>query len=349
MTPPPTSPAAADSAGLKPPDSLFVAAVAGPRSGKSREDAITDAENAVWDQVVQACSKAWKETPSWSQSPTELITRIINERDDALSAIPAPSKYETAAEEEEALARILARADEIVWENLPDTEAQALKALRDGDTASGACKTDYRRMAIAAMDFYGPHAIPAPQMQAGEHDAGLTQKELTLGACPPGLFLFDATVGFKSEYKTESKSRAGFWQSDAYCVESGEYFWGGTPNPIEREQLMVLPLPNVVTAIETLGRELATATEYAEAAAATLEDEQAAHQDTLRLWKAAEAQVATMRARLNEAAGWFRDYERMHREKGTADGVAKAMVNGDRAATLEQAALSTSAPDKTEG
>lgn len=65
---------------------------------------------------------------------------------------------------------------------------------------------------------------------------------MTLGECPPGLFLFDGTLGFKSEYKTESLSRPGFWQSDAYCVESGEYFWGGTSDPREREALEVAPV-----------------------------------------------------------------------------------------------------------
>lgn len=66
---------------------------------------------------------------------------------------------------------------------------------------------------------------------------------VTLGHCQPGLFLFRGTsLGFKSEYKTESKNRPGVWQSDAYVVESGEYFWGGTSDPVEREALMVLPL-----------------------------------------------------------------------------------------------------------
>lgn len=66
--------------------------------------------------------------------------------------------------------------------------------------------------------------------------------DISLGECPPGLFLFDGTLGFKSEYKTESQSRSGVWQSDAYVVASGEYFWGGTSNPTERETLKVTPL-----------------------------------------------------------------------------------------------------------
>ncbi len=66
--------------------------------------------------------------------------------------------------------------------------------------------------------------------------------ETPLSECLPGLFLFKGSLGFKSEYKTESQSRPGVWQSDAYVVESGEYFWGGTSDPTEREALLVRPL-----------------------------------------------------------------------------------------------------------
>lgn len=75
----------------------------------------------------------------------------------------------------------------------------------------------------------------------------MAEREVTLRECPPGLFLFDADghtgcLGFKSEYMTESQSSPGVWQSDAYVVESGEYFWGGTSDPRAREALKVTPL-----------------------------------------------------------------------------------------------------------
>lgn len=41
-------------------------------------------------------------------------------------------------------------------------------------------------------------------------------------------------------YYTESVGDSGVWQTDAYCIESGEYFWGGTDDPIEREKLTVI-------------------------------------------------------------------------------------------------------------
>jgi hypothetical protein len=70
---------------------------------------------------------------------------------------------------------------------------------------------------------------------------------VSLAECPPGLFVFGLScLGFKSEYKTESQSRPGVWQSDAYVVESGEYFWGGTSNAVEREELLVTPLSTTV-------------------------------------------------------------------------------------------------------
>lgn len=66
---------------------------------------------------------------------------------------------------------------------------------------------------------------------------------VTLNECPPGLFLFGEIIGFKSEYSTiNSRNEV---QCDAYCVESGEYFWGGAKSAAERGNLLVQPLPNI--------------------------------------------------------------------------------------------------------
>lgn len=53
-----------------------------------------------------------------------------------------------------------------------------------------------------------------------------------LGDCPPGLFLFNGHLGFKSEYGG----------NDVFCADSGEYFWGGAADNVARDALMVLPL-----------------------------------------------------------------------------------------------------------
>lgn len=64
-----------------------------------------------------------------------------------------------------------------------------------------------------------------------------------LGECPSGLFVFEGRcLGFKSKYKTENQSCPGVFQSDAYVVASGEYFWGGASDSVARENLMALPL-----------------------------------------------------------------------------------------------------------
>jgi len=50
--------------------------------------------------------------------------------------------------------------------------------------------------------------------------------------CPPGLFVFNGSYGFRSEYGP-----------DAYCLESGEYFWGGVSgDKAKRAELLVEPL-----------------------------------------------------------------------------------------------------------
>lgn len=57
-----------------------------------------------------------------------------------------------------------------------------------------------------------------------------------LSDCPPGLFLFNGGVCFKSEYSTAGGS------PDAYVVSSGEYFWGGTADRAARDALVVTPI-----------------------------------------------------------------------------------------------------------
>ncbi len=57
-----------------------------------------------------------------------------------------------------------------------------------------------------------------------------------LSNCPVGLFLSaTGTLCVMTEYMTETNKR------DAYIVESGEYFWGGTGDTTSRANLLVTP------------------------------------------------------------------------------------------------------------
>ena len=69
----------------------------------------------------------------------------------------------------------------------------------------------------------------------------MTEELCTLNECPPGLFMFNGHLGFKSEYTTTLENPRRY-QVDAYVVESGEYFWGGAKSTTERGQLMVEPV-----------------------------------------------------------------------------------------------------------
>lgn len=49
--------------------------------------------------------------------------------------------------------------------------------------------------------------------------------------CSPGMFQYKHDLFVKSEYGEE-----------AYCISSGEIFWGGTKSPEERAKLIVFPI-----------------------------------------------------------------------------------------------------------
>ena len=62
---------------------------------------------------------------------------------------------------------------------------------------------------------------------------------IPLDHCPVGLFLFRDTLAVMTEYSTTASGHVR--QRDAYIVESGEYFWGGTSDPSARAKLLVKP------------------------------------------------------------------------------------------------------------
>ncbi|HEX7856119.1 MAG TPA: hypothetical protein VF503_20760 [Sphingobium sp.] len=78
----------------------------------------------------------------------------------------------------------------------------------------------------------------------------MTTEQVTLQACPPGLFLFNGYLGFKTEYPAtvgkdngngEVTWTVSCWP-EAYVVESGEFFWGGAKTHADRATLLVSPV-----------------------------------------------------------------------------------------------------------
>lgn len=73
---------------------------------------------------------------------------------------------------------------------------------------------------------------------------------VTLAACPAGPFLFNGSLGFKTEYGAISGKDLGGgliqWTMvggpDAYCMGSGEAFWGGVTSREARAALLVNPV-----------------------------------------------------------------------------------------------------------
>lgn len=84
-----------------------------------------------------------------------------------------------------------------------------------------------------------------------------------LSECPPGPFMFNGRLGFKTEYgaiepvgPTNVPGPDVRWtvgtRPDAYCMDSGECFWGGTTKHADRDALMVTPV-DVIAAAEVAG------------------------------------------------------------------------------------------------
>nr|WP_312294659.1 hypothetical protein [Brevundimonas diminuta] len=105
-------------------------------------------------------------------------------------------------------------------------------------------------------DEGGHREAPAEAGEIGaEYDAAAHC--VTLAECPPGLFLWNGTLGFKSEYGAMEpvgiSPHHQQWKVgnrvDAYCADSGEYFWGGTSNHDDRAKLLVYPIDADVVAM----------------------------------------------------------------------------------------------------
>jgi hypothetical protein len=78
----------------------------------------------------------------------------------------------------------------------------------------------------------------------------MAKRRKSLAACPPGPFLFEGRLGFKTEYGMALGRDMGGgkveWEithyPEAFCMDSGEVFWGGAKDHESRARLMVTPV-----------------------------------------------------------------------------------------------------------
>lgn len=79
-----------------------------------------------------------------------------------------------------------------------------------------------------------------------------TDKPVSLAECRPGPFWFNGSLGFKTEYGMTLPNGMGMWTvthwPEAYCMDSGECFWGGTSKHEDRAKLLVWPVEQLIVA-----------------------------------------------------------------------------------------------------
>lgn len=79
---------------------------------------------------------------------------------------------------------------------------------------------------------------------------------VSLRDCPPGLFRFGETLGFKSEYGAMEPIGSNFktWKVgngvEAFCADTGEIFWGGQTDRAKRDALIVVPVSSEALAAQ---------------------------------------------------------------------------------------------------
>ena len=153
----------------------------------------------------------------------------------------------------------------------------------------------------------GDRAMNEPASDPCRLPAGDVAGLVSLNECPPGLFEFNGHYGFKSEYTTMLEDPRRY-QCDAYCLESGEYFWGGASGTEVRGKLLVRPI-EAADLIERLAGAVAGERERRNEATILLAEiiGRQSSRDFYGLGEALFAKLATVQATLNRAT---RDAER---------------------------------------
>jgi len=163
------------------------------------------------------------------------------------------AKFNATSEKVGLKTRLVAPSPEAVPDDVRRLVIAARAVAFDSPTQAELRALDTASEAFASRVPWDDEPTRAGEIGA-EYDAAAHC--VTLADCPPGLFLCNGTLGFKSKYgamEPDDGTNGKFWKvgsrADAYCADSGEYFWGGTSNHDDRAKLLVYPIAGETVAM----------------------------------------------------------------------------------------------------
>lgn len=128
---------------------------------------------------------------------------------------------------------------------------------RECDACEGEGVTMRPDMPLHHSHSEAPEYATAPCGECDGEGWRWTDEPVTLAECRPGPFLHDGALGFKTEYGATIadgpvecpghlvRFKVSNWP-DAYCMDSGEFFWGGAKTHEERAKLLVHPVERLL-------------------------------------------------------------------------------------------------------
>ncbi len=127
---------------------------------------------------------------------------------------------------------------------------------KECDTCEGEGKAEHPHMSLHDLRSEAPEYAVVNCEDCDGAGWNWTDEPVSLAECRPGPFWFDGSLGFKTEYGASVGKDIGGgkveWTvtnwPDAYCMDSGETFWGGATTHEARAELLVWPVEQLIIA-----------------------------------------------------------------------------------------------------